>query len=96
MSGSRSTAGTVAWTLNSATVTGTSTVFSSYSKGDIFKANGAATAGNRTQRIITAIASDTSMTVAPAMTTAESTIGYYIDQTPITITEADGTDYNIA
>lgn len=88
VSGSRSTAGTVAWTLNSATITGTSTAFDSYNVGDLFRAAGAATAANRVQRIIKTKSSDTSMTVFPAMTTAESGISYYIDQTPLSMTMA--------
>lgn len=80
------------------TVTGTNTTFSTsladgvgFHKGDLLYPFGCSDAGDQTVRVITAISSDTSMTVFPVFKNGESGKLYKVMSTPLTITTCDST-----
>lgn len=71
------------------TVTGTNTKFANFAVGDLLYPYGCTAAGDKTIRVITTIASDTSMTVFPAFSGTESSKLYYLKSTPCTISLVD-------
>lgn len=79
--------------VSAGTVTGTNTVFSNFNVGDLLYPLGNwANAGDETIRVITAIASNTSMTVFPVFTGTDSGKYYRIRSTPITFSVCDATN----
>lgn len=73
-------------------VTGSNTKFNNFNVGDLLYPFGCTAAGDQTVRVITAISSDTAMTVFPAFSGSESGKLYKIMSTPLTITVCDSTD----
>ena len=72
-----------------ASVTGTNTEFDSFEVGDLLYALNAAAAGDRTVRVITAIASDTAITVYPTYSGSDTGLLYKVMETPLTISLGD-------
>lgn len=78
--------------VSTTTVTGTNTKFNNFNVGDILYPLGNWTnAGDETIRVITAISSDTIMSVFPAFTGTDSGKVYRVRSTPLTITVSDST-----
>lgn len=91
-SSSVTTASASSIAVSTTTVTGTNTKFENFHVGDILYPLGNwVNASDETIRIITAIASDTSMTVFPAFTGTDSSKLYRIRSTPLTVTVTDST-----
>jgi len=78
--------------VNGTAVTGTNTKFKNFNVGDLLYPFGCTAPGDQTVRVITAISSDTAMTVFPGFSTGESGKIYKILSTPLTITVCDSTD----
>jgi hypothetical protein len=74
-------------------VTGTNTVFSNFSAGDLLYPIGLAAAGDNTVRVITAIGSNTAATVFPAFSGSDSGKLYKVISTPLTITLGDSQSF---
>jgi len=82
-------------TAASSSLTGTSTTFNSFDKGDILYPFGCTSAADRMHRLFTAIAGNEAATIYPAFGTTNTSKPYRICSSPLTITLADGTDAGI-
>jgi len=76
-------------------VTGTNTVFNTFSKGDILYPFGCTAAGDRVHRVATAIGGATALTASPAFSGTEGSKNYKIMASPLTITLADNVQLSI-
>lgn len=74
-------------------VTGTNTKFQNFNVGDLLYPYGCTAAGDKTVRVITAISSDTAMTVFPVFSGTETGKLYKILSTPCTVTLCDNTNF---